>query len=55
MMDMVSSGVAMMLLVIVLLAAAAVFVGLRVLGARQVEGDHPGERGYDHADHHDGT
>ena len=46
MMDMLSPGVAMALLVIVLVAAAAGFVVMRVLGARAVEGDHPGEKGY---------
>ena len=46
MMDMLSPGVATALLVIVLLAAAAGFVVMRVLGARAVEGDHPGEKGY---------
>ena len=46
MMDMFSSAVATTLLVIVLVAAGAGFVVMRVLGARAVEGDHPGERGY---------
>ena len=46
MMDMLSPGVATALLVIVLMAAAAGFVVMRVLGARAVEGDHPGEKGY---------
>ena len=53
MMDMVSSGVAMMVMVVVLLAAGAVFVGVRVMGARQTEGDHPGEQGYQLADRRD--
>ena len=46
MMDMLSPAVASTLLVIALVAAAAGFVVMRVLGARAVEGDHPGERGY---------
>jgi hypothetical protein len=46
MMDMLSPAVATTLLVIVLVAAGAGFVVMRVLGARAVEGDHPGERGY---------
>lgn len=46
MMDMLSPGVATALLVIVLVAAAAGFVVMRVFGARAVEGDHPGEKGY---------
>ena len=46
MMDMLSPGVAMALLVIALVAAAGGFVTMRVLGARAVEGDHPGEKGY---------
>ena len=46
MMDMLSPGVATALLVIVLVAAGAGFVVMRVLGARAVEGDYPGEKGY---------
>ncbi len=53
MMDMVSSGVAMVLLVVVLVVAAVAFVVLRVMGARQTEGDHPGEEGYRPADRRD--
>lgn len=53
MMDMLSSGVAMALLVVALVAAAVGFVAMRVLGAREVEGDHPGEKGYPRPDHHD--
>lgn len=49
MMDMLSPAVATTLLVIVLVAAAAGFVVMRVLGARAVEGDHPGEKGYGQA------
>lgn len=49
MMDMLSPAVATALLVIVLVAAAAGFVVMRVLGARAVEGDHPGEKGYGQA------
>ena len=46
MMDMLSPGVALTLLVIAVVAAAAGYVVMRVLGARAVEGDHPGEKGY---------
>ena len=49
MMDMLSPAVATTLLVIVLVAAAAGFVVMRVLGARAVEGDHPGEKGHGQA------
>lgn len=49
MMDMLSSGVAMALLVVALLAAVLGFVVMRVLGARETQGDHPGEKGYVHA------
>lgn len=55
MMDMLSSGVATTLLVVVLVAAALGFVALRVLGARETEGDHPGERGYVRTDRHEKT
>ncbi len=51
MMDMLSSGVATALLVVVLVAAVAGFIAMRVLGARAVEGDHPGDKNYRHADH----
>ncbi len=54
MMDMMSTAVVMAVLGVVLLAGALGFVALRVLGAREVEGDHPGERGYTRADHVDG-
>ena len=54
MMDMVSSGVALVLLVIALAAAAVGYAVLRVKGAHEVEGDHPGEKGYRHADHDQG-
>ena len=47
MMDMLSPGVAMALLIDALVAASLGFVVMRVLGARAVEGDHPGEKGYD--------
>ena len=46
MMDMLSPCVALTLLVIAVVAAAAGYVVMRVLGARAVEGDHPGEKGY---------
>ncbi len=55
MMDMLSSGVATALLVVVLVAAALGFVALRVLDARETEGDHPGEKGYARADQHEET
>lgn len=48
MMDMLSSGVAMVLLAVVLVAAAVGFLVMRMIGARAVEGDHPGEKGYTH-------
>ena len=48
MMDMLSSGVAMVLLAVVLVAAAVGFMVMRMIGARAVEGDHPGEKGYTH-------
>lgn len=48
MMDMLSSGVAMVLLAVVLIAAAVGFMVMRMIGARAVEGDHPGEKGYTH-------
>ncbi len=50
MMDMLSSGVAMVLLAVVLIAAAVGFMAVRVFGARAVQGDHPGEKGYTHRD-----
>lgn len=46
MMDMLSPGVATAFLVVALVAAAVGFVVMRVMGARAVEGDHPGEKGY---------
>ena len=48
MMDMLSTGVAMTLLVVALLSGALGFVAMRVLGARETRGDHPGEKGYIH-------
>lgn len=44
MMDMLSTGVATTLLVVALLAAALGFIAMRVLGAREVSGDHPSRR-----------
>lgn len=49
MMDMLSTGVATALLVVALLAAVLGFIAMRVLGAREAQGDHPGEKGYTHA------
>lgn len=49
MMDMLSSGVAMALLVVALLAGVFGFIAMRVLGARETQGDHPGDKGYTHA------
>ncbi len=48
MMDMLSTGVATFLLVVALTAGALGFVAMRVLGARETMGDHPGEKGYIH-------
>ena len=53
MMDMMSTAVVMTVLGVVLLAGTLGFVALRVLGAREVQGDHPGEQGYVRADHVD--
>ncbi len=53
MMDMLSSTVAMTLIALVVVAGAGGFIAMRVLGARAVEGDHPGEKGYTHRRHSD--
>ena len=53
MMDMLSSAVAMMLIALVRRGGAGGFIAMRVLGARAVEGDHPGEKGYTHRHHRD--
>lgn len=46
MMDMMSPGVAAAVLVAVLVVAVGAYLAIRVLGARAVEGDHAGEKGY---------
>ena len=53
MMEMMSTAVVMAVLGVVLLAGALGFVALRVLGAREVRGDHPGEKGYAPLDRRD--
>lgn len=50
MMDMMSPGVAAAVLVALLMVAVAAYLAIRVLGARSVEGDHVGERGYESVD-----
>lgn len=46
MMDMMSPGVVAAVLVALLVVAVAAYLAIRVLGARAVEGDHAGEKGY---------
>lgn len=47
MMEMLKGPEALFLLLFLILIAAGVLIAVRVLGARQTEGDHPGDRGYD--------
>lgn len=46
MMDMMSPGVVAAVLVALLVVAVGAYLAIRVLGARAVEGDHAGEKGY---------
>lgn len=50
-MDMVMVGVAVALILLLLGLGVVAFVAIRVLGARETRGDHPGEKGYDPAQH----
>ncbi|MDR7253123.1 hypothetical protein J2X46_002108 [Nocardioides sp. BE266] len=43
---MMSPGVVAAVLLAVLVVGAVAYVALRMMGAREVEGDHPGEKGY---------
>lgn len=50
-MDMLMSGAAALLLLFLVGIAGLSFALVRVFGAREVRGDHPGEPGYDPAEH----
>ena len=51
MMDMMSPVVVAVVLMLVILLGGGVFFAVQFFGIRSIEGDHPGERGYDPADH----
>lgn len=50
MMDMSPVAVAVVLVLVIVVGGGG-FLAIRFFGARAVEGDHPGEKGYDPADH----
>lgn len=50
-MDMLMIGAAVALMFVLLAVGMIAFVVVRVLGAREAQGDHPGEKGYDPAQH----
>jgi len=51
MMDMMSPVVVAVVLMFVILVGGGGFFAIRFFGGRAIEGDHPGERGYDPANH----
>lgn len=51
MMDMLMSGTAVLMLLGFIALSGIILVTVRMMGARAVRGDHPGEKGYDPADH----